>query len=111
MMTQSEERHIPVGYNAADLKNDVKRFGAFSSSTDPEKISKTVQGFITTAAGVVVTVLAFTGHAAIVPDGSVAEGARQIGEIAGLGMQAAGVAFMLVGAAHKLIVWLGGIFR
>lgn len=99
-----------VGYSGHDLKNDIKRFGIFSSSTDPQKISKMVQGFVTTGAGAIVTILAFTGHAGIIPDGSIADGARQIGEFAGLIIQAGGIAFMLVGAAHKLIVWASQFF-
>lgn len=75
-----------------------KKFGALSSSTDPAKLAKTVEGAIKLIGGIV----AYFGYSQVTGDvNSVAE---QIGTVVTLGYSFFGASEMLFGMLRKLVV-------
>lgn len=76
------------------------KFGALSSSVDPQKLASTVTGFIKVAGGV----LAYLGYTQITGDlNSVAD---QIGVVVTLGYAFYGACEALFGLVRKVIVGL-----
>lgn len=77
-----------------------RRFGALSSSVDPQKLSARVTGAIISASGVIVFVVTyFTGLPELVTPKDVEEIARLIGEVVGTGT-------VLYGLTQTLYGWL-----
>ena len=79
------------------MNNTPRRFGALSSSTDPEKLGMTVQGFIMGVGTLVIFVAGYLGI--------------QIGteEVTTLAVQLGSIITSLMlafGAVRKLIVWI-----
>lgn len=73
-----------------------KRFGAFSSSTNPEQVANTVKGIITGLSGVILVVLPLWGISAT---------ADQIANVAGQLGIAAGALWTLYGLGMKLVAY------
>lgn len=103
---------IALGYSLEDIKRDVRRFGVFTSSTDPQKISRTVTGIVATVAGTILSIGAYSGMLSVLPaPAEVEQAALQIGTSVGLFVQAAGLVYTAIGGITKVVVWIGKLTR
>ncbi len=78
--------------------NQEKKFGALSSSVDPQKLAATVTGFIKLGAGLV----AYFGLSSI--SGDINSFAEQAGQLVTIGYAFFGAAEVIFGLARKIIV-------
>lgn len=82
-----------------------KRFGAFSSSVDPEKLAKTVEGSIKALAGFI----AFLGVGQVT--GDINNIAEQAAQLVTLGYSIYGVSETLFGLIRKVFVAISDHFK